>query len=210
MLRVKPGDEVVVFDGAGRQADAVVQHADRNRLDVTVTRVTEHPFELAYKLTLAVAMPKAHRRGYLIEKCTELGVAAIQPIITERSVAGSKPGAVEKWSRRAIEAAKQSKRTWVPRIETPTLLAKSIECLGEFDAAALADASPHAVSFSDFLETLPQGGSIMLWIGPEGGWSDAERGLAAEAGLTTVRLSPTVLRTETAAAVACAAVAMSS
>ncbi len=208
VLRLKPGEEVVLFNGAGRQAIAIVRSVRRRRLEAAVTAITDHPFDLPRKLTLAVAMPKAARQAYLIEKCTELGVSAIWPIATERSVAKPKAGAIERWRRRAVEASKQSRRLWVPTIETPQGFPESIERIPEFDATAIAELEPPGEGLTHLLGRLPDDASLLVWVGPEGGWSHAEREAGISAGAVPVNLGPTVLRTETAAIAVCAAVAM--
>ncbi len=228
-LRLKGGAEVVLFDGAGGEADGVVARVGRHSVAVEVGAMTVRPFELAHRITLAVAMGRAQRQGYLIEKCTELGVAAIQPVIAERSV--TKPGAdaVGKWSRRAIEAAKQSGRAWVPVISVPCSFAESLTYASDFDASCVVH--PCAVSdvprsderedsvrtgatsnlpFSALLAELPDSPSVLVWVGPEGGWSDEECRQAVDAGAIAASLGPTVLRTETAAIAVCAAAALAS
>ena len=206
-LRVKGDDEVELFDGQGGCAVARVVRAERQRLEVEVTAIEQRPFELPCRLTLAVAMPKTHRQGYLIEKCTELGVAAIWPIVAERSVTKPSATARAKWARRAIEAAKQSRRVFIPGIEAPQTFDKTIARIGDFDASALTDADDSAGPLQSFLATLEQPCSVLAWVGPEGGWTDAERTQAVRAGATLTRLGPTVLRTETAAVAVCAAAA---
>ena len=210
VLRVSPGEEVLLFNGRGRQATAVVESCRRRHLEAAVTGITDYPFDLSCKLTLAVAMPKVARQAYLIEKCAELGVSAIWPITTDRSVADPKSGAIERWRRRAVEACKQSHRMWVPTIERPQSLAESIERMAEFDATAFADLDPPGVGLAALLRRLPADGSLLVWVGPEGGWSPGEREAGVSAGAVPVNLGPTVLRTETAAVAVCAAVAMSS
>lgn len=142
VLRAKPGQEVILFDGAGREAAGLIVRIDRRRLRVDVTRVEERPFELSHKITLAVAMTRAHRQGYLIEKCTELGVAAIWPVLAARSVSKPDAPAVDRWNRRAIEAAKQSGRSWIPQIAPPQPFAAIVERIGDFDASTLAPPGP--------------------------------------------------------------------
>ena len=205
--RVNPGEEVMLIDGAGREAVGLVARVGR-RLEVEVTDIQEHPFDVRRKLTLAVAMPKTHRQGYLIEKCTELGVSAVWPIVADRSVTKPRPGAVERWSRRAVEATKQSCRRWVPRIAAPMTIAESIARIGEFDAAGLTDVDPSGKPLPSFFSALPESSSVIVLVGPEGGWTDAERDQAIEAGAVKVKLGPTVLRTETAAAAVCALAAV--
>ena len=206
-LRIKVGDEIILFDGKGSEAQARVMALDRRKLEVDVTCTSQHEFDTAVQVTLAVAMPKAHRQGYLIEKCTELGVAAIWPIETERSV--TKPGtaAVEKWQRRAIEAAKQSGRRWIPQIETRQTFHEAGARRDEFDHPVLAHVCLESIPLVKRLESVKPGDRVLAFIGPEGGWTEEEFGRARDADLSLVRLAPTVLRTETAAVSFCAAVA---
>ncbi|MBU0718723.1 MAG: 16S rRNA (uracil(1498)-N(3))-methyltransferase [Planctomycetes bacterium] len=206
-LRLQPGDPVELFDGRGRRADGQVHRAVAYSLEVEAGEITARPFDIPVRITLAVAMPRTHRQGYLVEKCTELGVAAIWPITTERSVTRPKAAAVAKWARRAVEAAKQSNRYWLPGIEAPQPLAASIARRAEFDSAAMAH--PGALSsFVGFFAGGSRAGSVIVWIGPEGGWSEAETDEAVAAGVTLTGLGPTILRTETAAVSVCAAVAL--
>ena len=207
-LRGQQGQEVVLFDGAGAEALGVISRIEHHRVSVEVSTVTHRPFELAHRITLAVAMTKTHRQGYLIEKCTELGVAAIWPIIADRSVVKPRAGALGRWSRRAIEAAKQSGRAWVPAIAAPQAFAECLARIGEFDAASLTLPSPGLVTFSRFLAARRKNERVLVCVGPEGGWSDPERDQAIAAGAVPTSLAPTLLRTETAAVAVCAAAAM--
>ncbi len=207
-MRVGRGEEVILFDGAGREGSGIVLRADRRRMQVEVSRIRSRPFELAFKITLAVAVPRPHRQGYLVEKCTELGVAAIRPIIAEHSVVRPGHTLVERWTRRAIEAAKQSERAWVPVICSPEPFDDGLKRFSDFTATALTDPHAEALSLAAFLGRLPKGAAILVLVGPEGGWSDAEREQARQAGACLTSLSPTVLRTETAAVAVCAAAAL--
>lgn len=209
-LRAQRGDEFTVFDGRGREASARVERVSRKQVHVVAERITERPFDLRHRITLAVAMTKAHRQGYLIEKCTELGVAAFWPILAERSIVRPASAAVDKWSRRAVEAAKQSGRAWVPTIEDPQTLAQALARINEFSAAAIADPDSSAATITVFLENHVEGSTLLIFVGPEGGWSQDECRAAKNAGVTPVRLSPTVLRSETAAVTVCAAAALCS
>ena len=87
-LRLGVGDGVVLFDGAGSEASGLITRVNRKRVDVEVSDVKRVPFELTCRLTLGVAMGRTHRQAYLVEKCTELGVAAIWPIIAEHDPPG--------------------------------------------------------------------------------------------------------------------------
>ncbi len=208
--RVAAGSTVVLFDGAGGEAQAVVANADRRGVVVDVANVEQQPYDAALRLTLAVAMGKAHRQAYIIEKCTELGVAAIWPMQTERSV--TKPGAsaVEKWSRRAIEAAKQSKRCWLPMIHAPAMLSEVTINASRFSWVGFADAVGPCTPLDGLLPSIASDAEILVLVGPEGGFSDTERDVLRGAGAVAVSVAKTVLRTETAAVAVCAAVAMRS
>lgn len=215
-LRLTAGNEVVLFDGAGGESAGEIARIDRKGVVVDAGSMTRRPFELAYRVTLAIALGRAHRQGYVIEKCTELGVAAIWPVVADRSV--SRPGgdAARKWSRRAIEAAKQAGRAWIPSIADSRTFAEALECVTAFDATCLTcPAAPvvdtrklEPVPFAGFLAALPESSSVLVWVGPEGGWSESEQTRAIEAGAVAATLGPTMLRTETAAVAVCAAAAM--
>ena len=196
--------KVVLFDGVGREASGTITRADRRAMKVEVDEITLYPLELSRRLTIAVAMPKAPRQGYLIEKCTELGVEAIWPIITQRSVVKPTAASVVKWSRRAIEAAKQSNRSWVPRIEPPFSFDDCMEKSAQFDACTILDPDPSHRPFFDFLIAKGMNSTILAAIGPEGGWTEQERQRATEAAAVCTSLAPTVLRSETAAVAVCA------
>lgn len=207
VLRCRPSEKVVLFDGAGREAVGTIDRVERRKVWVEAAAIQERPFELAIRVTVAVAMPKPHRQGYLIEKCTELGAAAIWPILTEHSVSKARISTVKKWKRRALEAAKQSRRAWIPTIESPCAFSDCLGRVAEFDAVSLSCVGASATPFNGFLDTLSDGDAVLAFVGPEGGWSEAERKSAIAAGAVVTVLSSTVLRTETAAVAVCAAVA---
>lgn len=207
VLRMEPGDAAVLFDGQGGLADAHIAGVERGRVTVEAEAVRVVPFDLKYRVTLAVAMSKAHRQSYLVEKCTELGVAALWPVLSERSVTRPAEAAVEKWSRRAIEAAKQSLRPWVPEVGSSQLLSDAISKRDLFHLCVVA-APSSAESFSKALAALPRDAKVLAFVGPEGGWTPAELQAFATTGVRSVSLSPSVLRTETAAIAICAAAAM--
>lgn len=208
-LRARVGDRVTLFDGSGGESEGSITAVDGKRLVVSAADVTRsEAYDVPLRVTLAVAMPKTHRQGYLIEKCTELGAAAIWPVLAERSVTKSGGSASARWARRAVEACKQSSRRWVPAIEKPVPLAETFRRAGEMDAAGWADTLPTGRSIRSLLEGVPREGSVVVWIGPEGGWTDAERRAATECGAVPLHLGPTVLRTETAAVAVCAAASL--
>ena len=209
VLRLPVGSPVELFDGAGMTGEAIITRIQRDLVRVEVSNLERMSFDLPIRLTLAVAMTKQHRQAYLIEKCTELGVAAIWPIVTARSIAKPATAAVSKWRRRAIEAAKQSGSAWVPDVEVPQSLQNVIERCGAFDHFCFSDISPSAAPLAQIVSAIPSQGSLLVAVGPEGGWSNEERAQAKHASATVVSLAATQLRTETAAVAVCACVAMS-
>jgi 16S rRNA (uracil1498-N3)-methyltransferase len=199
--RLTPGEQVVLGDGRGSLADCVVVEVTAYGLDVEVTsRRTVPPPER--RLVVVQALPKGERAELAVETMTELGVDAIVPWAAARSVAqwhgprGAK--ALDKWRRTAREAAKQSRRAWIPDVcdlastaqLTPTLV------LHEAASAPLATVE------------LPDRGDITLVVGPEGGITDDELATFEAAGATAVRLGEPVLRTSTAGTAALAALSV--
>ena len=160
--------------------------------------------------TVAAAVPKGERADWMVEKLSELGTAAFVPLAAARSVVLPEgKNKRERWSRIATEAAKQSRRAGVMRIGELTSVGPVLEDLAETSNAAgwyfstAGDAKPAG----EAADALPAGTrSIVAFVGPEGGWTDDELSRFAAAGLTPVRLTPTVLRVETAAVAAAAVI----
>ncbi len=205
VLRAKAGMPVEVFDGAGRVGQGSVIKAKRGGLTLHVDTVQTVAYEWPIHLTVAVGMPKSHRQGYLVEKCTELGVSSICAMLTTRSVAKPGTGAVEKWRRRAIEATRQSRRAWIPTIPKPARFLDVIAQTEQFATVFFTDLLPDAQRVATVLKSVPTGANVLALVGPEGGWTDQERQAATQAGAVPVSLGPTVQRTETAATTICAA-----
>lgn len=210
VLRLRPGDRVVLFDGQGREASANIASVARRGLSAEVRAIEVREFELSIRLTLAVTMPRTQRQGFLIEKCTELGVAEIWPLITERAVAKPGRGVVEKLARRAIEAAKQAQRGFVPKVLPAMNVDEVVKRKGNFDSAMICHDDLQSTSILSVFEAAPRNASALACIGPEGGWSDSELATFEQHGFRKVSLGPNVLRIETAAIAVCAACAVSS
>ena len=215
VMRVRPGEAVELFDGCGGTASATVTRVAREAVTVEVTRLRPMAVRPEPSLALYVAVPKGARQHVLVEKCTELGVSRIEPIITQRSVV--KPGAsiVSRWRRYAIEAGKQSEQAWLPVIEPPLAFARSIELdrADELQRSTslrlVASPGPKARPLTLSLREGIASGAlsrVAIWIGPEGGFTPAEVEAAEAAGIQPVSLGESVLRIETAAIAVTAAV----
>jgi 16S rRNA (uracil1498-N3)-methyltransferase len=202
VLRARVGQE---FDLAA--ADAV----RRGR----ITAITDHrvEFELgdvvpanpAANVTLLLAVFKFDRMEWAIEKCTELGVSCIVPVIARRTGAHLASAALkraERWRRIAFQAAEQSRRTTPPEIAAPLKLQEALRLAGDL-RIVLAESEPEA-QLRDVLASHSSGGETILAIGPEGGWAEDELQLFQKAGWISASLGPTILRAETAAIAATA------
>jgi 16S rRNA (uracil1498-N3)-methyltransferase len=159
------------------------------------------------ELSLLIALTKFDRFEWAIEKATELGVAAIVPLETERSEKGLERAALkrlERWRKIARESSQQSRRARMPEVSDPAGLERALAIPGanryfldEAGGTPLLSAVPQHRASSD---------KVMLAVGPEGGWTDPERQLARRLGWTPVSLGPLILRAETAAIAATAVV----
>jgi 16S rRNA (uracil1498-N3)-methyltransferase len=207
VLRLKPGDPVELFDDAGNVAIASVNTCNSRAVSV-LAQAPGHAGQ-RLNLTVASAVPKGERADWMIEKLSELGVDRFVPLATARGVVLPEGrNKRERWDRLAAESAKQSRRTGVMRIDPLTPLQRFLSV--PIDGAALVlSPDPTARSIVATIQaaadqiTQP----ITLLVGPEGGWTADELREMAEAGLTAVRLTETILRVETAAVAAAAVTA---
>lgn len=198
VLRLQPGAELTLFNGQGGEWSARVLCIGRSEVEVRLGRHHAIERELACSVTLAVGMPANERMDGLVEKATELGVAAIQPLLCERSVlrlSGERAHKkVEHWRGVAAAASEQSGRTRVPHIAEVMPLAAWL-------AAPGPDGAQRCVLSLGEVPTLVPTSSRQAWIflsGPEGGLSPHEEAAAAGAGFDAVSLGPRVLRADTA------------
>lgn len=205
--RLRPGDSALLFDGCGGEAPAVIVRCGRQTI-VRVAEVRQMPRAAVHELTIVVAPPRTARQDMLVEKCTELGVAAIRPLRTVRGVAEVSGLRADRWRRIAIAAAKQSEQAWVPTIHEPAELDQVLAQLAGSDLILLADPAPAAMPLAHLIPIRPAGRRIAAVIGPEGGLTEEERRAAMDAGAQPCRITPTVLRIETAA-IAVAAIILS-
>jgi 16S rRNA (uracil1498-N3)-methyltransferase len=225
VLRLADGTAIEVFDNAGAVARGVLLHLGPREAAVRVTEI-DAPTSSSFQWAVAAAVPKGDRADWMVEKLSELGAAALIPLAAARSVVlpqgRSKP---ERWSRIATESARQSRRKGVMRIEPLTPMEAAIQ-LAKGSGAAIAagnetaGASPAPVHAGWFLTTevpgtpigqavaaIPAVAMLTLFVGPEGGWTEAEIAAFEAAGMTAISMGATILRIETAAIAAGAVVA---
>lgn len=197
-LRLAAGDTLTVFDDTGTEYTVRLERIERR----TARGVIEHRAvvsrESPLELTLVPALLKGPRMDLVVEKATELGVRAIAPMVTARSVATR--GHVARWRRIALAAAKQCGRTRIPVIDEPAPLAARLATdWGGLRLIAWEEATERG------WEQLPAAvTSVVVLLGPEGGFAPDEAARARAAGFEPVSLGGRVLRAETAAVVAAA------
>jgi len=163
------------------------------------------PANLVANVTLLLAVFKFDRMEWAIEKCTELGVSRIVPVIARRTdahLASSSLKRTERWRRIAFQAAEQSRRTTPPEIAAPLKLQEALRLTGDL-RIVLAESEPET-QLRDVLASHPSAEETILAIGPEGGWAEDELQLFQKAGWISASLGPTILRAETAAIAATA------
>ncbi len=207
VLRLREGDAVTVFDGRGSAARASIAF-DRRGARVRIEEPLDENRELPLRIVLAQGMASGEKMDWIIEKATELGVAEIWPVAAQRSVMRLKGERQERrtqhWQRVAAAACEQCGRNVVPPVEEPGTLTQVLE-------RAAAQALPGWVAApaaeAQLFDSLPSATppALLIWVGPEGGWTDEELGSLQRAGTRAVRWGPRVLRTETAGAALVAA-----
>jgi len=202
VMRAKPGDEVVLFDGSGDEFPARIERLGRSEVVLAVLERETVDRELPGQLTLAVALPKGDRQRWLVEKAVELGVSRLVPLETERSVAQPNAKALDRLRRAVIEASKQCGRNRLMEIVPAQPWS---EFLATTDSAQRLIAHPTGgISSVDvpFSHTEP----IVVAVGPEGGFSDAEVTAAMNHSWQAIVLGQRILRIETAALALAAAI----
>lgn len=206
VLRLQPGAEVFVFDGAGKEFRCAVREFVRDGavLDVLEDVEPARP-ESPLNLALGIALLKGEKFDLVVQKATELGASRIVPVATTRADVRVRNGdeamrKVTRWQRIALEAAKQCGRAHLMEIEEPVVFKALIDRPAEAGELRLMFAERNGTSLADVARN-PQTGSVKVCalIGSEGGWTNEEIELARAAGWQIVTLGGRTLRAETAA-----------
>ncbi len=204
VLRLRDGDALTLFDGRGGEYTGRIagMHKDAVRVDVQEHHDVER--ESALDLRLVQGISRGERMDWVMQKATELGVRRIVPVLTERTVVklDERQGErkIQHWRGIVIAACEQCGRNRLPELTAPVSF---------FDAVRASEAETTRLLLSPSAtlraRDLPRPSQVTLLIGPEGGLADSEEGFAIRAGFEPVQLGPRVLRTETAAVAALAA-----
>jgi 16S rRNA (uracil1498-N3)-methyltransferase len=204
VLRLASGAALRVFDGSGAEHEARLLTLGRSQVMVEIGARTSAIPEPDLSLTLAQGIPRGERMDLILQKAVELGVSRIQPLWMQRSQGRMKgerlASRMQHWRGVMSSACEQCGRGTLPTLEAPAAFPAWVESAPADVLQLLLD--PHDGQPLQALR--PSGNCIVLLVGPEGGISPEEQGLACQAGFAAVRLGPRILRTETAALAALA------
>lgn len=200
VLRLQKGQRVELFDGRGTVCVAAIKTIADKKIIFDVVSLQTITQRTTGRIVIAVGIAKGVRFDWLVEKCTELGIDRISPVLFERTVKfATGHQTIQRWQRLAVSAAKQSCRYLLPVIDGPAPLNNVLNTLSnDYPSADILFGQPGP-------ETLPiihfpfSGKDLIAFIGSEGGITDRERSFLVKSGVKSVHLTNTVLRVETAA-----------
>ena len=204
VLRLKPGSEVLLFDGSGYEYPSVVTEVQRKKVLLRPGDPVLQDIESPLQIRLVQGISRGERMDFVVQKATELGVHRISPVLTEYSVIKLNAERATRrrlhWVKIAQSACEQCGRNQVPAIDEPTALHHYLQATTPAKCRLQLQ-----LSAAQSLRTISKPDTaIDLLVGPEGGISDTETDLLIDAGFSGVSLGPRVLRTETAALAAIA------
>ncbi len=199
VMRCQVGDSLELFDGKGCLAQASIVEVKSKKVLISITSIEQFPARDTQRIILAVSLAKGERFDWLISKCSELGVDHIIPVLYERTVKkGSGKNILERFEHLAIAAAKQSERLFLPQIDSPMSLSETLEhCQTLYPHAQWLIGSLNE-SAKPVTTLSWQDEDVIVFIGPEGGFADSEESLLLSHPSLALRISDTILRTETA------------
>lgn len=203
VLRIKPLEEVVIFDGSGSEYITVVKEAAPREVKLEVKGRREAD-DQGVKITVACAIPKNVKMDEIVDKLTQLGVECIIPLQTERVIVKldkqKKLERLNRWQKIALSASKQSQRSSIPKIAPIAEFKDALSACRGFDLKLIPTLEGKRRSLREIFSSLSGNiNRVILFIGPEGDFTPGEVALAEEAGFSPVSLGRRVLRVDTAA-----------
>lgn len=205
VMRLKPGEEISVsIGGDGKEYRYGIESYTEDSVLCRLRFVKDKEVELPVKVLLFQGLPKADKMDLIVQKAVELGAAEIIPVSMERCVvkldAGKAAKKTARWQTIAESAASQSRRSIIPRVLAPMSMKEAVEYAKEQTEVRVIpyELQEDDGSVKQYLESLKEGQSVSIFIGPEGGFAPSEVELAKEAGIRPISLGRRILRTETA------------
>lgn len=204
VLRLKPSAPLIVFNGQGGEFSATIQQATRHSVSITVGKWFDLETESPLKINLGLGISRGERMDFALQKAVELGVSQICPIISTRTVVQLKSERKQKkhlhWEKIVQHACEQCGRNLIPQL----VHAQQLDAWIKDKEGLKLFCDPKTEQNLQQLDRPDE--NVILLSGPEGGFTQAEREKAIAAGFTPIRLGPRILRTETAALTAIAAI----
>lgn len=202
VLRANQGDSLTLCDGEGTDYEAIIESVSKNQVSLIINSSHMCPAEPSIEVTLFQGLPKQSKMDYIIEKCTELGISRIVPIVTKRCVAAVRDDKAEekklvRWRKIALEAAKQCGRGVIPQVSGVMQLNEAAKLSKSLDLTVVAYENEHNLPLKTALENKSPK-SIGIFIGPEGGFENDEIKNLHDLNVPAVSLGKRILRTETA------------
>jgi 16S rRNA (uracil1498-N3)-methyltransferase len=202
-LRLQPGETLTVTDGAGRRYRTEIDEITTRHLTARILETTTAPPKTSPSIVLAQALLKGEKMDWIIQKATELGVDRIAPVVTTHGVVKPRAERLDhqraRWQRIALEAAQQSERWSVPTIDEPATLSQFMTGYAAPVVTLFLAERSSGASLTEIAAGLGAEQTVVIVVGPEGGWGKEELRLAHARGCQTVTMGNYILRAETAA-----------
>lgn len=207
VLRLGRGDELLLLDGRGVEALATIDAVSPGRVAVRITSRSTISMSTSPPLHLVQSLPKGSKLDEIIRRATELGVATIRPVLSERTVprpsSAQLSSRVKRWQKISTEAARQCRRAHLPQLLEVLPLDEALSKISTAMVRIMLWEGESSTGLAEILAAKPLEPGVALVIGPEGGFSDDESRLALDLGFDIASLGSLVLRVETAALAAC-------
>ena len=207
VLRLRPGEDVILCDGQGTDYKCRLVYADKEQAEAEILEVVPCPAEPSVKVTVLCGLPKGDRTDYIIQKCVEAGASEIAFFLSDRCVArpGEPEKKLERWQRIAEEAAKQSGRGIIPQVSWAGDFAGALDAAIKTELPLFMYETGEREALNAVLEANKEIKTAAIVTGPEGGFAEFEAKLAKIAGLRVCSMGERILRCETAPVVAVSA-----
>ena len=203
VLRMKAGEEVWISDGEEKEYHCEITCFEEEEAVLKILETLESEYELPNKIYLFQGLPKGDKMELIIQKAVELGVHEIIPVEMKRCVvkldAKKADKKIARWQQISESAAKQSKRMLIPEVHSVMTYKEAMKYAAELDVALVPyELAKGMKETRELISAIQPGQSVGIFIGPEGGFEEAEIELALESGAKPITLGKRILRTETA------------